>query len=185
MAVHFFWESTVMNMAHAGLAGFVKIGDFEGGSADAQHVGWSDILGLDCEISRKIGSFIKSQNPVGSTELSDVCVVKVIDGATPKIQKACASGQKLSKVTIHVTSTINGQSRVTLEYELQDAIVARYGIGSTEAPGDGSTTGRLPGGLPVERVCFGFAKVSWIFHKMDATGSSRGKIEESDTVGSS
>ncbi len=174
-----------MNIMNTSLTGFVKIGDFEGGSADSQHVGWSDIIGLDCEITRKIGSFIKSQNAVGSTELSDVCVVKMVDGATPKIQKACATGQKLSKVTIHVISAINGQSKVTLEYELQDAIVAKYGIGSWAASEEGAMTGRQPGGMPVERVCFSFAKVSWTFHKMDAAGNSQGKIQESYTVGSS
>ena len=173
-----------MNTAKLGLNGFIKIGDFEGGSADNQHAGWSDITGLDCEITRKVGSFIKSQNPVGSTELSDVCVVKLIDGSTPKIQKACASGQKLSKVVIHVISLINGQSKVTLEYELQDAIVAQYAIGSRTLSDSGSSTGRQEDGTPLERVCFSFAKISWTFHKMDALGNSQGKIQESYTVGS-
>lgn len=181
MAVHTFVETKAMSSTSTSLIGFIKIGDFEGGSFDAQHVGWSDIMGLECEITRKIGSFIKSQNPVGSTELSDVCVLKVIDGSTPKLQKACASGQKLSKVVIQVVSAINGQAKVTLEYELQDAIVARYAIGSPAASASGSPVG----GTPVERVCFAFAKVSWTFHKMDASGNSRGKIEESYTVGSS
>gem|GEM_PF-1682389 len=174
-----------MNTARLGLNGFIKIGDFEGSSADNQHAGWSDITGLDCEITRKIGSFIKSQNPVGSTELSDVCVVKLIDGSTPKIQKACASGQKLSKVVIHVISLINGQSKVTLEYELQDAIVAQYAIGSRASSDIGLSTGRQEDGTPVERVCFSFAKISWTFHKMDALGNSQGKIQESYTVGAS
>jgi len=173
-----------MIAGNPGLVGFVKIGDFEGGSANPQHVGWSDILGLDCSIARKVGSFIKSQNPVGSTELSDVCVVKAIDGSTPKIQKACATGQKLSKVAINVVSTINGQQKVTLEYELQDAIVAEYVIGSQTSSSVGSSAGPQAGGTPLERVCFSFAKVSWTFHKMDAAGNSQGKIQESYTVGS-
>ena len=166
------------------LIGFIKVGDLEGGSADSQHSGWSEITGVGCAIERKIGSFIKAQNPVGSTELSDVCVVKLIDGSTPKIQKACASGQKLSKVVIHVISLINGQSKVTLEYELQDAIVAQYAIGSRASSDIGLPTGRQEDGTPVERVCFSFAKISWTFHKMDALGNSQGKIQESYTVGS-
>jgi len=174
-----------MNTAKPGLNGFIKIGDFEGGSADVQHSGWSDITGLECEITRKVGSFIQSQNPVGSTELSDVCVLKLIDGSTPKIQKACASGQKLSKVVIHVTSIINGQSKVTLEYELQDAIVAQYSIGSRASSDSGSSTSQQENGTPLERVCFSFAKISWTFHKMDALGNSQGKIQESYTVGAS
>jgi len=173
-----------MNTAKPGLNGFIKIGDFEGGSADVQHSGWSDITGLECEITRKVGSFIQSQNPVGSTELSDVCVLKLIDGSTPKIQKACASGQKLSKVVIHVTSIINGQSKVTLEYELQDAIVAQYSIGSRASSDSGSSTSQQENGTPLERVCFSFAKISWTFHKMDALGNSQGKIQESYSVGS-
>jgi type VI secretion system secreted protein Hcp len=184
MAVRSFLEANAMNASRTSLNGFIKIGDFEGGSADNQHAGWSDITGLDCEITRKIGSFIKSQNPVGSTELSDVCVLKLIDGSTPKIQKACASGQKLSKVVIHVTSVVNGQSKVTLEYELQDAIVAQYAIGSKASSDSGSSTSRQEGGPPLERVCFSFAKISWTFHKMDALGNSQGKIQESYAVGS-
>jgi type VI secretion system Hcp family effector len=173
-----------MNTARTGLTGFIKIGDLEGGSADVQHVGWSDIVGLDCEITRKIGSFIKSQNPVGSTELSDVCVVKLIDGSTPKIQKACASGQKLPKVVIHVISVVNGQSKVTLEYEIHDVIVSQYAIGSRASAEGNSSTNRHEDGRPLERVCFSFAKISWTFHKMDVTGNSQGKIQESYTVGS-
>ena len=167
------------------LIGFIKVGDLEGGSADSQHSGWSEITGVGCAIERKIGSFIKSQNPVGSTELSDVCVVKVVDCATPKIQKACATGQKLSKVEIHVVATINGHSKVTLEYKMEDAIVAQYAIGSKASSDSGASTSRQEDGPPLERVCFSFAKISWTFHKMDAAGNSQGKIQESYTVGSS
>jgi len=166
------------------LIGFIKVGDLEGGSADSQHSGWSEITGVGCAIERKIGSFIKSQNPVGSTELSDVCVVKVVDCATPKIQKACATGQKLSKVEIHVVATINGHSKVTLEYKMEDAIVAQYALGSGAASQEAPAL-ELAGGMLLERVCFSFAKISWTFHKMDAAGNSQGKIQESYTVGSS
>jgi type VI secretion system Hcp family effector len=173
-----------MASANSNLIGFIKIGDLEGGSADSQHSGWSEITGVGCAIERKIGSFIKSQNPVGSTELSDVCVVKVVDCATPKIQKACATGQKLSKVEIHVVATINGQSKVMLEYKMEDAIVAQYALGSGASTQDAPALEQT-GGMLLERVCFSFAKINWTFHKMDAAGNSQGKIQESYTVGSS
>ena len=51
------------------ICGYIKVGDFEGGSADAQHTGWSEIIGLNAAVERKTGSFIKSDNPVGSTSL--------------------------------------------------------------------------------------------------------------------
>ena len=173
-----------MASANSNLIGFIKIGDLEGGSADSQHSGWSEITGVGCAIERKIGSFIKSQNPVGSTELSDVCVVKVVDCATPKIQKACATGQKLSKVEIHVVATINGHSKVTLEYKMEDAIVAQYALGAGASAKEAPALDQA-GGMLLERVCFSFAKISWTFHKMDAAGNSQGKIQESYTVGSS
>jgi len=115
----------------------------------------------------------------------NVCVVKVIDGSTPKIQKACASGHKLSKVVIHVISIIDGQSKVTLEYELQDAIVSQYAICSRASSNSESPTDWQEDGTPRERVCFSFATISWTHHKMDALGNSPGKIQESYTVGSS
>jgi type VI protein secretion system component Hcp len=87
-------------------------------------------------------------------------------------------------VVIHVTSIINGQSKVTLEYELQDAIVAQYSIGSRASSDSGSSTSPQENGSPLERVCFSFAKISWTFHKMDALGNSQGKIQESYSVGS-
>jgi type VI secretion system secreted protein Hcp len=184
MAVHPFEETQAMASASVDLIGFIKIGEMEGGSADSQHSGWSEITGVGCSIARKIGSFIKSQNPVGSTELSDVCVVKVVDGTTPKIQKACATGQKLSKVEIHVMATVNGQSKVTLEYKMEDAIVAQYAIGSG-ASAEAAPALEQKGGMLLERVCFSFAKISWTFHKMDSVGNGQGKIQESYTVGAS
>lgn len=84
------------------ICGYIKVGDFEGGSADAQHTGWSEIIGLNAAVERKTGSFIKSDNPVGSTSLGDVIVEKLVDAASVKLMKACATGQKIPKVQIQM-----------------------------------------------------------------------------------
>ncbi len=161
------------------ICGYIKVGDFEGGSADAQHTGWSEIIGFNASVERKTGSFIKSDNPVGSTNLGDVIVDKLVDAASVKLMKACATGQKIPKVQVHMCSTVAGKFAVILEYELNDAIVSKY-----ELNGTNNSASDAPEDRPSDTIAFAFAKITWTFHKKDATGASVGKVSESYTVGS-
>jgi type VI secretion system Hcp family effector len=154
--------------------GFVKIGDFEGAADDPQHQGWSPLLGLHAAVTRATGSFISSSQQVGSTRFSDVTVAKCFDGASPKSQQACASGQKLQKVQIHVCSEVGGKPRVTTEIELSDVLVTRHEVTGVTGLGDGRQ---------MELVSFAFGKISWTFNKMDGKGTAQGKVAESFTVG--
>jgi len=81
-----------------------------------------------------------------------VCVVKAVDRAASKVQNACATGQRRSKVERHVVAMINGQSKVTLESRMEDAIVPPEAVGSRasaqeEDPALEATSGMLPGRL--------------------------------------
>ena len=155
--------------------GFVKIGDFEGAADDPQHQGWSPLFGLHAVVSRATGSFIGSSQQVGSTRFGDVTVAKRFDGASPKSQQACASGQKLQKVQIHVCSEVGGKPRVTTEIELSDVLVTRHEVAGVAGLGNS---------LQMELVSFAFGKIAWTFNKMDAKGTAQGKVAESFTVGS-
>jgi len=161
------------------ICGYIKVGDFEGGSADAHHTGWSEIIGLNAAVERKTGSFIKSDNPVGSTSLGDVIVEKLVDAASVKLMKACATGQKIPKVQIQMCATVAGKLAVVLEYELNDAIVSKYELSGTNYSVVDAAENR-----PSDTVAFAFAKITWTFHKKDSTGASVGKVSESYTVGS-
>lgn len=162
----------------ARVAGFVKIGDFEGSATAAGHEGWSPLVGLRLGAERVTGSFISSDKAVGSVSFDAIAVHKVIDGSSVKAFKACLDGRKLPKVQIHVTTTIAGKPCVTFECELEDVNVSAYGIG--DAVGDAIDAALTP----TDTVEFRFHKLTMTVNKFDATGASKGKVQESYTVGS-
>ena len=101
-------------------------------------------------------------------------VVKDLDAATVKIQKACVTGQKLSKVTIELCTITGGATQPYLDYELEDAIVTAYDL---EDPADSKNL------QPTERVSFTYGKVTWTYGKFGIDGSSQGKVTDNYTVG--
>lgn len=162
----------------ARVAGFVKIGDFEGSATTAGHEGWSPLVGLRLGARRVTGSFISSDKAIGSVSFDTVAVLKSIDPASVKAFKACLDGRKLPKAQIHVTTTIAGAARVTFECDLEDVNVSGYGIGdSIVEQGSGVLS-------PTDTVEFRFHKITLTVNKFDATGASKGKVQESYTVGS-
>lgn len=162
----------------ARIDGFVRVGDFEGSATADGHEGWSNVLGLRLGVERVTGSFISSDKSVGSVRFDSIAVLKVIDASSVKAFKACIDGRKIPKVQIHVLTTLGGKPRVTLEIELEDVNVCGYEIG-------GSLDGQSPMGLePTDVVEFRFHKVTMTVNKFDATGGSKGKVQEAYTVGS-
>jgi len=162
----------------ARVAGFVKVGDFEGSATGQGHEGWSTLLGLRLGVERVAGSFISSDKSVGSVSFDAVAVHKLIDASSVKAFKACLDGRKLPKVQIHVTTTIAGKPRVTFQCDLDDVNVSAYGIGDTV---DDAANDAL---APSDYVEFRFHKATLTVNKYDATGISQGKVQESYTVGS-
>ena len=160
------------------VAGFVKVGDFEGSATAEGHEGWSTLVGLRFGAERVTGSFISSDKAVGSVSCDAVAVHKFIDPSSVKSFKACIDGRKLPKVQIHVTTTIAGKPRVTFECELEDVNVSAYGIGDAL---DDAADGAL---APTDTVEFRFHKITLTVNKFDSAGASKGKVQESYTVGS-
>jgi len=160
------------------VTGFVKVGDFEGSAAAEGHEGWSVLVGLRFGAERVTGSFISSDKAVGSVSCDAVAVHKFIDPSSVKSFKACIDGRKLPKVQIHMTTTIAGTPRVTFECELEDVNVSAYGIGDSL---DGAADGAL---TPTDTVEFRFHKMTLTVNKYDSAGASKGKVQESYTVGS-
>ena len=155
-------------------SGFVKFGDFEGEATDSKHKGWSILHSLSAPLTRATGGFEQSERGGGATAVGQITVVKDLDAATVKIQKACVSGQKLAKVTIELCTVTGGATQPYLVYELEDAIVTAYDL---EDPTD-------PKGLqPTERVSFTYGKATWTYGKFGIDGSSQGKVTDNYTVG--
>jgi type VI secretion system Hcp family effector len=156
-------------------SGFVKFGDFEGESTDSKHKGWSIMHSLSAPLTRATGGFEQSERGVGATAVGQATVVKDLDSATVKIQKACVSGQKLSKVKVELCTTTGGATQPYLTYELEDVIVTAYDL----ADPDDSTAIQ-----PTERVTFTYGKATWTYGKFGTDGASQGKVTDNFTVGS-
>ena len=154
--------------------GFVKFGDFEGEATDAKHKGWSSLHWLSAPLVRATGGFEQSERGGGATAVGQVTVVKDLDAATVKIQKACVSGQKLSKVKIELCTMTGGAMQPYLAYELEDVIVTAYDL---EEASDSM------GVQPTERVSFTYGKVTWTYGKFGTDGASQGKVTDNFTVG--
>lgn len=156
------------------LSGYVKFGDYEGEATDSRHKGWSIMHSLSAPLTRATGGFEQSERGGGATAVGHVTVVKDLDAATVKIQKACVTGQKLPKVKVELCTTTGGMSQPYLAYELEDVIVTAYDL---ENPGDSEQL------QPTERISFTYGKVTWTYGKFGTDGSSQGKVTDSFTVG--
>jgi type VI secretion system Hcp family effector len=155
-------------------SGFVKFGDFEGEATDSKHKGWSIMHSLSAPLTRATGGFEQSERAGGATAVGQITVVKDLDAATVKIQKACVSGQKLSKVKVELCTTTGGGTQPYLVYKLDDVIVTAYDL---EEPADSKNL------QPTERVSFTYGKATWTYGKFGTDGSSQGKVTDNYTVG--
>jgi type VI secretion system secreted protein Hcp len=154
--------------------GYVKFGDFEGEATDTKNKGWSIMHALSAPLTRATGGFEQSERGGGATAVGHVTVVKDLDAATVKIQKACVSGQKVSKVKVDLCTVAGGETQTYLSYELEDVIVTSYDL---EHPVDSKAL------QPTERVSFTYGKVTWTYGKFGTDGSSQGKVTDTFTVG--
>ena len=150
--------------------GFAKFGDFEGESTDSKHKGWSLMQSFSAPLSRTTGGFEQSERALGATAVGNAVVVKDLDSASVKIQKACATGQKIAKVKAEMCTAVAGGLEPFLAYEFENAIVTGYDIDVFSEP-------------PTERVTFTYTKVTWTYTKFGPTGASQGKVTDSFSIG--
>lgn len=155
-------------------SGYVKFGDYEGEATDSRHKGWSVMHSLSAPLTRATGGFEQSERGGGATAVGHVTVVKDLDAATVKIQKACVTGQKLPKVKVELCTMTGGTTQPYLSYDLEDVIVTAYDL---EDPIDSKHL------QPTERISFTYGKVTWTYGKFGTEGSSQGKVTDTFTVG--
>lgn len=155
-------------------SGYVKFGDYEGEATDSRHKGWSVMHSLSAPLTRATGGFEQSERGGGATAVGHVTVVKDLDAATVKIQKACVTGQKLPKVKVELCTMTGGTTQPYLSYDLEDVIVTAYDL---EDPTDSKHL------QPTERISFTYGKVTWTYGKFGTDGSSQGKVTDTFTVG--
>lgn len=168
-------KSPLQNLPIASVkTGYVKVGDFEGEATDSTHTGWSIVHRLSVPLSHTTGGFQQRERITGATALADAFVVKDLDSASVKIQKACVTGQLLPKVQIELCTMVGEGAEPYLAYEFENAIVTGYDLHNAE---DASRV------QPLEQFTFSYTKVTWTYTKYDTMGKSQGKVSDSYTIG--
>jgi len=156
------------------MRGYIKIGSFEGEATDTGHEGWSIIQSISAPISHSMGGFSGSERGKGQTSLGDISIVKEMDNSSVKLQKACASGEKISKVEIHLCTVLSDKREPFLIYELEDAFITSYQFAAQITENSG---------VPTESVSFNFNKITWTYMSYGQDGKKRGKLKESYKIG--
>lgn len=156
------------------MRGYVKIGDFKGDATDRDHKQWSNAVSISAPITHAVGFHGGSQKGKGQTSLGNVDLVKEVDGATVKIQRACAMGQKIPKVEIHICTVVGDRREPLLVYELEDVYVTSYSLSTAFADSASALT---------ENLSLNFNKVTWSYTLFGQDGKKQGKLQESYKVG--
>jgi len=156
------------------MRGFVKIGDFNGDATDRGHKGWSNAVSISAPITHAVGYHGGSQKGKGQTSIGNIDLVKEVDSATVKIQRACAMGKKIPKVQVHICTVVGDQREPFLMYELEDVYVTGYSLSTGFSDSAAALT---------ENVSLNFTKVTWTYVVVGQDGKKQGKLQESYKVG--
>ncbi len=156
--------------------GFVKFGSYEGEATDSKHTGWSSLFSVSAPINRATGGYEQSERGAGATAVGMVTVVKDLDAVSVKLQKACATGLVVPSVKIELCTTVPGGALPFLTYDFEKVIITHYDLEDPRS---------LDHLLPMEHVAFTYTKATWTYVKYGDDGTSKGKVSESYTIGSS
>lgn len=170
---------SITSMGDGGMAlvrnGFVKFGSYEGEATDTKHTGWSTLFRVSAPVSRATGGYQQSERAAGATAVGMVTLVKDLDAASVKLQKACATGLVLPNVKVELCTTVPGGTLPFLSYEFEKVILTHYDLE------DPRSFEHL---LPMETIAFTYTKATWTYAKFGDDGTSKGKVSESYTIGS-
>ena len=138
-------------------AGYLKIGDIKGESADERHKEWIEIAsfswGIECD----------PEAPAGAHQHRPITITKEIDKSSPKLMLACGTGGSPTGEGTSMTLVINDPARNNGEdyykIEFHDVIVTSFQTG-------GSTAGDS---VPTESVSFNYTKITWTYLPADGS----------------
>jgi type VI secretion system Hcp family effector len=157
------------------MQGYIKVGDFDGDSSDASHQGWSVLLSLSAHLSHAVGPYAHGDSKAKvAVAVGDIGVVKQLDSASVKIQRALVNREPIAKVEIHLCGISPNGHEPFLAYELSEVFVTSY----TFTPQIDAFSS-----MPSESLSFAFKKIKWTFSKMSGDGKKQGKVTHEHRVG--
>ncbi len=132
---------------------FLELAGIPGGSVEAQHQGWIDILSFEHGIDVASGG--GAGRETGRPLFKDFRICKEIDKSTPPIQEATARGTVLQNANMEVVR--NGQ--VVLRYEFSRVRLKDYFISGEK------------GEMPRDCVSLAFERIKVTHISYDAAGN--------------
>lgn len=140
---------------------FMKIEGVKGEStAGRGHDDWIVIESFGWGATRPSGATGQARRR-GSTSFSDLSVTKKVDGSSPDLYLACASGKHIPKAELVVRKA--GSSEAYFRIVLEDAMITSVGV--SHSAGDD---------VPVEEVSLNYGKIHWEYSPHDDTGPGSG-----------
>jgi type VI secretion system secreted protein Hcp len=164
--------------------GYVQFADIVGESTDADHSGWCEFLTFDQALLAPAG---RAGGGAAATkvEFEDILLVKPLDVASPLLQQAVAKGTVLPTVKIELTAGSGGVARLFYSYELTNAQITHYNVGTTgqrDLTPKGLPRIELSGptladGLPVEELSISFSRIKVKYVQLGPEGQQISLVE--------
>jgi len=147
---------------------FVKLSTVPGESTDDKHKEWIEILSFSWGASQAGGgsASVTGAHAGQRVDIQDFSFVHYLDKASPKLFKACATGEHISEVTLELCKA-GGEKQKYMTYKMSDAMVSSVRPGGSAKGGDA---------LPLEEVSVRFAKVQLEYVPIDKTGKPQGTV---------
>lgn len=149
---------------------FLWIDGIDGNSSDSEHKNWIEITASNIAATQAISRTASSAGgaAVGRVHLSQFCIVKQVDAASPKMLQGCCSGERFKKITMRIYRE-GGEKQKYVEYSFEDVIISGIHSGNNYDP--------IPSSFPEEVVWFEYAEANMVYsQKNPATGLIIGHV---------
>jgi type VI secretion system secreted protein Hcp len=145
---------------------FLKIDGIEGESTDSKHKNeidvqswsWGETNGGDAAHRGGMGS--------GKCVPQDFHFVMQVNKSTPKLMKACATGEHIKEATLTCRKA-GGEQLEYLKVKLSDFIVSSYQTGGTNHSSV----------IPVDQISLNFSKIEFEYKEQDDKGKGKGSVK--------
>lgn len=141
---------------------------FEGVDGESEHKGhekWCKLESVSHAIQKTGGGQTGASRRGGAAQFTDIVCSKEIDKSSTKLQESIAKGKVFPKVELHSTATYGDAEQTYLKYELKNAQLTSYSLGSG---------GEMRGS---EQLSLNFEEIKVTYDEYDKAGKKKGALE--------
>lgn len=153
---------------------FEGAAELQGDSTDSKHTNEIEISSFNHRLSQPKSSSASSAggHTAERTEHGEILMVKEVDRATPKLNRACSAGTVYPKVCISFYRAYGGSNSTSISQTRVDY----YKIILEDVVVSSANTAVEDGELPLQTFGLKYGKITWEYkqHKMDGSATSTG-----------